>query len=67
MTATITFCIKKIREEKTRTNMKKEREEKEKLSHRLIDEDEIISFNPKSIKTILIYLIYFPPNGVLES
>ena len=52
-----------IREEKEQQTWNKEREGKEKLSHRLIDEDEITSFNPKSIKTIFIYLIYFPLMG----
>jgi len=33
----------------------------------LIHEDEIISLNPKSTKTILIYLLLFPPNGVIKA
>jgi len=52
-----------LEKEKQEQIWNKEREGKEKPNHRLIDEDEIINFNPKSIKTILIYLIDFPLMG----
>jgi len=43
--------------------MNKHEIKSDKGKNSMTDEEEIISLNPKSIKTILIYLIYFPLMG----